>query len=137
MNVTFLLLFLTSNTIYHSHNNNSPTSKPTSKPSSRPSSLPSMQPSSQPTAEPSCLPTTQPSNQPSAQPSSKPSQRKADNIVVPKGHAVNGGAVAGIVIGLLAILGISVGAYMHFKNRHHDGASLLKNMSEHGFEDDI
>ena len=114
----------------------SPTSKPTSKPSSRPSSLPSVQPSSQPTSEPSSLPTTQPSKQPSAQPSSKPSQHKADNVI-PKSHAVNGGAVAGIVIGLLAVLGISVGAYMHFKNRHHDGASLLKNMSEHGFEDDI
>jgi len=102
----------------------------------QPSSQPTSEPSLQPTAEPSTQPTSEPSNQPSAQPSSKPSQHKADNVI-PKSHAVNGGAVAGIVIGLLAVLGISVGAYMHFKNRHHDGASLLKNMSEHGFEDDI
>jgi uncharacterized protein HemX len=102
----------------------------------QPSSQPTSEPSLQPTAEPSTQPTSEPSNQPSVQPSSKPSQHKADNVI-PKSHAVNGGAVAGIVIGLLAVLGISVGAYMHFKNRHHDGASLLKNMSEHGFEDDI
>jgi hypothetical protein len=50
---------------------------------------------------------------------------------------VSGGAIAGIVIGVLAAVGIAVGAYMHTKNRAKDSASLLKNGSDHGFEDDL
>jgi uncharacterized membrane protein len=47
------------------------------------------------------------------------------------------GTAAGIVIGVLAAVGMGVGYYFHMKKmgKENDPA-LLKNMSEHGFEDD-
>ena len=39
------------------------------------------------------------------------------------------------MIGVVAIIGIAVGAYFHLKNKNKNGATLLKNASEHGFED--
>ena len=49
---------------------------------------------------------------------------------------MNGGAVAGIIIGVLAAVGIVVGFYQHQKNKAKAKESLLKNQSDHGFEDE-
>jgi hypothetical protein len=40
------------------------------------------------------------------------------------------------VIGGLAAIGILVGAVMHFKKKSAESSSLLKNTSDHGFDDD-
>lgn len=51
--------------------------------------------------------------------------------------AVNGGAIAGIVIGVLAAIGIAIGAYQHQKNKAKAKEELLKNTDdEKGFEED-
>lgn len=48
-----------------------------------------------------------------------------------------GGAVAGIIIGVLAGVGLAVGGYMHMKNKAKEAnATLLKNQSDHGFDGD-
>lgn len=54
------------------------------------------------------------------------------------GHNGNGGTVAGILIGLFALLGIFVGAYNHYKAKSIEAqvAKQLKQEDEHGFEDD-
>ena len=48
---------------------------------------------------------------------------------------VSGGAIAGIVIGVLAAVGICIGFYTHQKNKKKAQESLLKNQSDHGFEE--
>jgi len=72
-------------------------------------------------------PTSRPSSRPTSHPTKAP---------VKAASSVNGGAIAGLVIGVLAAVGIAVGAYMHFKNKSRAANSLLKNQSDHGFEDD-
>lgn len=49
-----------------------------------------------------------------------------------------GGAVAGVIIGVLAGVGIMVGGYMHMKKKAQAATqgSLLKNQSDHGFDED-
>jgi hypothetical protein len=45
--------------------------------------------------------------------------------------------IAGVVIGVLAAVGIAVGAWIHFKKSAQQANSvLLKNQSDNGFEDD-
>lgn len=48
---------------------------------------------------------------------------------------MSSGAIAGIIIGVLAAVGLGVGIYMHTRNKAKD-SSLLKNTSEHGFDED-
>ena len=48
--------------------------------------------------------------------------------------ALSGGAISGIVIGVLAIVAICVGCYKHSTNKKK-AASLLNQQSEHGFEE--
>ena len=48
---------------------------------------------------------------------------------------MSGGAIAGIVIGVLVVLGLGVGFYTHQKNKKKAQESLLKNQSDHGFEE--
>lgn len=40
------------------------------------------------------------------------------------------------MIGVLAAVGIAIGAYQHQKNKAKAKEELLKNVSEHGFEED-
>ena len=49
--------------------------------------------------------------------------------------ALSGGAIAGIVIGVLVLCAIGVGVRTHLNNKKKNSASLLKNLSEHGFEE--
>jgi hypothetical protein len=52
------------------------------------------------------------------------------------GSSNNTGAIAGGVIGGLAAIGILAGAVLHFKKKSAESSSLLKNASDHGFDDD-
>ncbi len=49
---------------------------------------------------------------------------------------MSSGAIAGIIIAVLAAVGLAVGIYMHTRNKAREAASLLKNTSDHGFDDD-
>ena len=49
--------------------------------------------------------------------------------------ALSGGAIAGIVIGVLVLCAIGVGVRTHLNNKKKNSSSLLKNLSEHGFEE--
>jgi len=80
-----------------------------------------------------------PSSRPSKKPTPAPSLKPVDlNSNPGGGHNANGGTVAGILIGLFALLGIVVGAYNHYKakNAEANAAKQLKQEDEHGFEDD-
>lgn len=48
---------------------------------------------------------------------------------------VSGEAIAGIVVGVLAAVGIAAGAYTYRKNKKTLDDSLLKNQSDHSFEE--
>lgn len=49
---------------------------------------------------------------------------------------MSSGAIAGIIIAVLAAVGLAVGIYMHTRNKAREAASLLKNTSDHGFDDE-
>jgi len=49
---------------------------------------------------------------------------------------MSSGAIASTIIGVLAAVGIAVGAYQYVRNKSRESASLLKNQTDHGFEDD-
>ena len=92
---------------------------------------------------PSSHPTAKPSYSPSFEPSFTPSKAPVASGGTPSGggHSDTAGTAAGVVIGVLAIAGIAVGAYMHYKNKNKataDKQSLVKNMDtdEPGVEDD-
>ena len=50
-------------------------------------------------------------------------------------EGLSGGPIAGIVIGVVAIVAICVGCRQHQINKKKAAASLLRSHSEHGFEE--
>ena len=74
-------------------------------------------------------PSTQPTTQPSGQPTTRPNAGAHGH-----GLHLDPGAIAGIVIGVVAALGIAIGGYQYHKKRQAAQTAALYAEQEKGFD---